>query len=61
MPGNLVSPDLSEKKKANRETNKQIILIPYNIVIAKYLSAHLKFSMRLQWEAKNLNYVYNLM
>ena len=26
------------------------------IIIAKYLSAHLKFSMRLQWEAKNLNY-----
>ena len=29
------------------------------VVVAKYLSAHLKFSMRLQWEAKNLNlYVY---
>ena len=31
------------------------------IIIAKYLSAHLKFSLRLQWEAKNLNYIYNLM
>ena len=34
-------------------------LFIYNI-IARYLSAHLKFSMRLQREAKTLNHLYNL-
>ena len=31
-----------------------------NIIIARHLSAHLKFSMRLQREAKTLNHLYNL-
>ena len=31
------------------------------IIITKYLSAHLKLSMRLQREVKRLNYIYNLM
>ena len=30
------------------------------IIIAKHLSVHLKFSMRLQREAKTLNHLYNL-
>ena len=30
------------------------------IIIARHLSAHLKFSMRLQRKAKTLNHLYNL-
>ena len=30
------------------------------IIIARHFSAHLKFSMRLQREAKTLNHLYNL-
>ena len=38
--------------------DKHVVLL--HILIAKHLSAHLKFSMRLQREAKTLNYLYNL-
>ena len=55
----LVSVTL-EKNSYNVQLNNIIIIIIIIIIIAMHLSAHLKFSMHLQREAKTLNHLHNL-